>query len=954
MLSGNGDPLTESRSIMQGLDFYCGEDDEGTPTREHNPGKVQVSQLSAEDDLPPTLRKKLAHFDEDELSRGVVIDEQKLDSSEPRHIKQVVRKRRGLNSVQSIWEIVTETTEITETIEEETIPFIENESRQSPSPEPEESTSRGKGLLRMMKPRMPFGLLNGNASPPRRRQDRDITLTRSEHHQDLQLDDGGTEQLDADEQEWTEISQTVERGRQDTLDDQDAERALVPMAANGIAGPNGNGIHAPLASKQGMRVVLKRVRRKLKTKTTKVVSREIEVRDERDDSLNTEGGSTPSITGAESGQSSPQRNGWGKRLGIATATPPRSFVNGVKSNLSPRSSQVPLRKDAALLDIPRRESSTLRSRPAVTQPGHHGEDGIASLPNGRKAASQASRKRRSRNLSHASIRSSTSRQHTHVTSGKHGPDPEQPAFPRKPLVVNLQHFMRYASACYGQHFMNIFGLGDRFQFRNTKEAHASELSFADHVGIGFEDVLLSSFTEDSSAPFHSKKLTPIVNFIAVDKEYKAVVLACRGTVGLSDILVDLTGEYIPAKFESGEGFVHGGIYGSAARLVSANGTVMSVLKKTLEEYPDYGLVTVGHSLGAGVAALLSLLLGCPAKSMEDHDLSAAARGEHGRKPVPYVTSPSSGLPPGRPIHAFCYGPPALLDAELAKSVSGLVTTVVYNFDMVPSVCIGTVRDFRDIAEVLEEGTGESTTEILARTIGFYQKKRKKAASSVGSDHLIQDKSAETSNGSGPSAATVGDTTGPDDSTLPYPQEVPEQERLQVADQAELTSGHTRNRAADAQYVDPRAKPFPSMSSKDELRDQRNGKAPPRPSSSHMPKDDEGDLEDWLWSLIKTMRAHAQSDKIYPPGRVYCLENFEVYVKAKEAASAKEGRSAHAQSTKTSSAHRVILRACEDVVARFSEPIFCRTLFRDHFPTNYEFCLDLLLQAQEPGAPRDSH
>ena len=72
------------------------------------------------------------------------------------------------------------------------------------------------------------------------------------------------------------------------------------------------------------------------------------------------------------------------------------------------------------------------------------------------------------------------------------------------------------------------------------------------------------------------------------------------------------------------------------------------------------------------------------------------------------------------------------------------------------------------------------------------------------------------------------------------------------------------------------------------------------------------------------------------------ETFQVYVSAASTASASgsngNGNAATATST---TAHRVILRSCPKVQERFSEPIFSRSLFRDHSPSNYEFCLDLL-------------
>ena len=74
-----------------------------------------MSQLNTEEDLPNTLRNKLSQYDDEELNRGVVVAQ---DQADAREIKQVVRRRRDTIHRQTVWEIVTETTEITEMVTE--------------------------------------------------------------------------------------------------------------------------------------------------------------------------------------------------------------------------------------------------------------------------------------------------------------------------------------------------------------------------------------------------------------------------------------------------------------------------------------------------------------------------------------------------------------------------------------------------------------------------------------------------------------------------------------------------------------------------------------------------------------------------------------------------------------------------------------------------------------------
>jgi hypothetical protein len=449
-----------------------------------------------------------------------------------------------------------------------------------------------------------------------------------------------------------------------------------------------------------------------------------------------------------------------------------------------------------------------------------------------------------------------------ASSTPHGPDHLESSdalmpFPARALADNLQHFVRYASASYGSTFLNFLGLGESFFFKNNEQAHANEWAFANHVGINVEDVLLSSYTDDIGVSLRCSKMAPIVNFVAVDRERQAVVLACRGTLGMSDLLVDLTADYQDVKLGCGEGFVHRGMYAAAHRLSAATGTVASVLRRALEAHPTYGLVVVGHSLGGGIAVLVGALWSCRSSDLTKRAGDAQALTTSTVADPGFVTSPNSGLPPGRSIHVFAYGPPPTADPVLAKSMAGLVTTVIHHFDCIPMLSMGAVLDLRDISELLA-ACKCSSTEILCKTVGLYKERfeRSHEAGERENEEDIKDAAGQS-----PKATAKEASLGPDGT---------------VHEPATCESRKGTIAKSEESY---------------------------------------GPSEDWLWSLIKTLRAHAQNEKLYPPGTVYLVESFEVYVKAKD--NRQKGDSG-AETGKTMSARRVILRACEDVVGRFSE------------------------------------
>ncbi|GAA6003345.1 hypothetical protein JCM10207_000286 [Rhodosporidiobolus poonsookiae] len=493
-------------------------------------------------------------------------------------------------------------------------------------------------------------------------------------------------------------------------------------------------------------------------------------------------------------------------------------------------------------------------------------------------------------------------------------EPKSGNYPHRHLVENLQRFARYSSAAYGQSFLRILGIGKHeFKFPHT-QIHANNHAFAHHVGIRVEDILLSSFT-DPQPSFATEKMSPIVNYVAVDHSISAIVLSCRGSLGLSDILVDLTCSYEPIPMQDadpgGAYYVHAGMFASATTL--QRGTVHDVIKEALEQFPGYGLVLTGHSLGGGVASLLSILWSSPASAFE-RQRSQIERDKGGRvahPPIttPFVTSFSSGLPPGRPISCYTYGVPCVASSDLVAYCRGLVTSTVHSYDIVPTLSLGVLRDLKSMAMSFyaEQGTCE---EIVGRVIGLCQ--RRFMAKRAAKKNASASSPSSSSAGSPDLSRATSPTLSPamDDSTPTLPTDPSDESRLVPLSADELTAGRGSNLALAPNYRDP------SLVGSDDL------------------VADDVELSNWLWSLKTTIRASSDNEKLYPPGDVFVVENFTVFVAGESAAgnyTRREGR-------------RVLLRAVDDVERRFSEPVFSRTMLSDHSPVHYEACCDLLASA----------
>ncbi|PLW20717.1 hypothetical protein PCANC_07359 [Puccinia coronata f. sp. avenae] len=546
---------------------------------------------------------------------------------------------------------------------------------------------------------------------------------------------------------------------------------------------------------------------------------------------------------------------------------------------------------------------------------------------------------------------------THRVSQSVSPTTQPPSsdFPPQSLVKNLGRFMRYSSAAYGQQFLRIMGIGvDSFNYPNTKKHSANDHAFASHVGLAVDQILLSSFTEPNPV-LGNEVLSPLVHYVSIDHDSKAVVLTCRGTLGLSDILVDLTCEYEPITVDGGDPnasyLAHSGMLHSALRLRRESSTVHEVIKQALIDYPSYGLVITGHSLGGGVAALLAVLCSTRTESFLAQIDRQSTSIAHPPISTKFVTSFRSGFPPGRPIHSYTYGTPAVASVDLSEYTKGLVTTVCNGIDLVPTLSLGVLHDFKSIAVSLHEEESVAI-EIVKKVVGLYR----------------------PSHGPSWMKSSSGAASAQQASELFEADEAERVKEKVTMNSQEMRSGVGENRATGWNYRDPA------------LEGPLFGKAETTP-----------ELGDWLWSLRRTMRAVSDAEKLYPPGEVWHVESYEVFVERDDEASTAATNDSSSGSSSTSrpassapktttprnfssswkfrlsssnnntssssssssasqasagpssrrEGRRIILRACDDVQARFSEPIFGKTMFHDHIPSQYELVLELLEAATAP-------
>ncbi|KAI8631657.1 hypothetical protein F5Y19DRAFT_401439 [Xylariaceae sp. FL1651] len=292
-------------------------------------------------------------------------------------------------------------------------------------------------------------------------------------------------------------------------------------------------------------------------------------------------------------------------------------------------------------------------------------------------------------------------------------------FPDFHFLRNITRYSRYASAVYGSNFLKLMGISKEQPALNiTDEMHYDVRSFAHHAKLPPDSIILSSYVDPqggSDSTGSTNTGIPLVHTVALDEGSKAVVLTCRGTLGFEDILADMMCEYDDLVWRGKTYKVHKGIHASARRLLyGGDGRVMLTIKAALEEYPQYGLVLCGHSLGGAVTALLGAMLAQPSGTSTAFVTSAE---QHPRVPNDTDASDSPthiSLPSGRPIHVYAYGPPATMSPSLQKATRGLITSTIHGNDLVPYLSLGVLHDLQALALAFKTDNNEAKAEVRRR------------------------------------------------------------------------------------------------------------------------------------------------------------------------------------------------------------------------------------------------
>mmetsp|Transcript_23760 Transcript_23760/g.33220 ORF Transcript_23760/g.33220 Transcript_23760/m.33220 type:complete len:498 (+) Transcript_23760:97-1590(+) len=232
------------------------------------------------------------------------------------------------------------------------------------------------------------------------------------------------------------------------------------------------------------------------------------------------------------------------------------------------------------------------------------------------------------------------------------------------LLEDGQKYMRFATSAYGSEM--IASARIKLNRMSSSSFNSSDKEFIClHTGVQDpKDIVVADMEYGGSTD-------SLRHMVVVDHARKAIVLAVRGTFSISEIVTDLEGYGVP--FCGGE--AHAGM-AKMARAVwnQATEAVLASFEK-LPNGKDYDqLIVTGHSLGAGVACLITVML------------------YHEKL-----------LPPNIQVKCFAYAPPPVFHPlDVAQSACDNTVAFVHNSDVVPSLSVNSIRRLFAILNDLDD------------------------------------------------------------------------------------------------------------------------------------------------------------------------------------------------------------------------------------------------------------
>lgn len=221
------------------------------------------------------------------------------------------------------------------------------------------------------------------------------------------------------------------------------------------------------------------------------------------------------------------------------------------------------------------------------------------------------------------------------------------------LIKKIPDLARYAKYCIGIYGHFLGRLDIKKNLRSFLTGKTNKEIFLAYSQIPEENLLFLKGSSYLYLPAHA---------IVAEPERKAFLVIIRGTGAAFDFISDLDSQDEIFSYKGVTGKVHSGMFKAAGRLSES---LKPRLLECLAENPDYEIILIGHSLGAGCASVLTLFW------LADSDLNKFQ------------------------IKCFGYANPSIMSKECNQLLRGKVLSCAYGNDYITRLSFGSIIDICD-------------------------------------------------------------------------------------------------------------------------------------------------------------------------------------------------------------------------------------------------------------------
>ncbi|CAG8500902.1 27068_t:CDS:10 [Racocetra persica] len=225
-------------------------------------------------------------------------------------------------------------------------------------------------------------------------------------------------------------------------------------------------------------------------------------------------------------------------------------------------------------------------------------------------------------------------------------------------LKKAKYYLKFSIVSYGSFMFNVFGYGYSLAPKNAMRMKSDRKTVQDYFGISKNDIICWEF---------GKMTATIPNYMIIrDPKSNSIIISIRGTLNLADVITDVLAYYEPWR----GGFVHRGMLRSAQYLVKNS---LKDIRSAVKKFKVNSIQVIGHSLGASVSCLVTMLLRKRCKDL---------------------------IAKGIDIHAWNFGTPPCCSLDLAckNETMSYIDNFVNENDIVPRLSYGSLIDFRELVK----------------------------------------------------------------------------------------------------------------------------------------------------------------------------------------------------------------------------------------------------------------